>query len=149
MKLTDLSRRPPVTVRPDARISEAAEIMDRKAVGAVMVVDDDDRLVGIVTDRDLVVRALARRAPLDGRIDSVMSTDVVTLDEGADVREACRIFGTRPIRRLPILAGEAVVGMVTVDDLTSTLVGELADMARPVTAEVLFGHPEPGLPVRA
>lgn len=148
MKLSDIPGKPAVTIRSDARISEAAEVMDRKVVGALMVMDGES-LVGIVTDRDLVVRALARRVPVDGRIDSVMSTDVVTIDGSADVRDACRIFANHPFRRLPIVSGGRPIGMITVDDLTFILVNDLVDMSRPVAAEVLFGHPEAGLPVKA
>ena len=148
MKLADVHGKAPVTIRPEATIGEAAQLMDQKAVGSVIVMDGE-LVVGIVTDRDLVVRALARRVPTHARIDSVMSTDVVTIDGEADVRDACRIFAEHPFRRLPVVSGHGVVGMITVDDLTFILVNDLADATRPVMAEALFGHPEPGLPVRA
>lgn len=148
MKLEDLQGKPAVMISPDATILEAAELMDRTATGSLMVVDDGN-LVGIVTDRDIVVRGVARRAPGDGRIDSVMSTEVVTIDGAADLRDACRVFAKHAIRRLPIVSDGKVIGIVTVDDLFFTLVNDLADVARPVTAEVLFGHAEPGLPIRA
>ena len=64
MKARDAMRKAPVTVAPDCTIAEVAALMDRAVVGGVVVVDDD-RLVGIVSDRDLAVRALARKAPHD------------------------------------------------------------------------------------
>lgn len=146
MKLKDLPGKPAVTISPAATILEAAELMDRTATGSLMVVDDD-HLVGIVTDRDIVVRGVARRARGDGRVDSVMTADVITIDGAADLRDACRVFAKHAIRRLPIISDGKVTGIVTVDFLLVTLISDLADIARPVTAEVLFGHPEPGLPI--
>ncbi len=147
MKLVDVHGKDPVVIPSGGTIVEAAELMDQKAVGSVMVMDGE-RLVGIATDRDLVVRAVARRVPIDARIDSVMTTNVVTIDGEADVRDACRLFAEHPIRRLPVMSGDTVVGLIIVDDLTLILVNDLADATRPMVAEALFGHPEPGLPVR-
>jgi CBS domain-containing protein len=148
MKLEELHGKAPVTVSPAATIVEAAELMNRRGTGSVLVVDGG-HLVGIVTDRDIVVRGVARRAPADARIDSVMSTDVVTIDGSLDLRDACRVFATHPLRRLPIMSDGKVLGVISVDDLYFTLVNDLADITRPVTAEALFGHAEAGLPVKA
>jgi len=141
-------RKAPVTVAPDRAIADVAALMDRAVVGGVVVVDDD-RLVGIVTDRDLAVRALARRAPVDARVDSVMSTDVVTLDASADVRDAIRIFSSHAIRRLPLVDGGRMVGMITVDDLVVDAASDLAELVRPLTGQLIFGHPEPAVPAPA
>jgi CBS domain-containing protein len=63
------------------------------------------RPVGIVTDRDLVIRAVARRFTPDARVDSVMSTDLITLAPDADLRDALKVFEDHAIRRLPLVAG--------------------------------------------
>jgi CBS domain-containing protein len=148
MQARDAMRKAPVTVAPDRTIADVAALMDRAVVGGVVVVDDD-RLVGIVTDRDLVVRALARRAPADARVDSVMSTDVITLDASADVRDAIRIFSSHAIRRLPLVDGGRMVGMITVDDLVVDAASDLAELVRPLTGQLIFGHPEPAVPAPA
>jgi CBS domain-containing protein len=83
--MRDLTAKPAVTVPVDATIETAAQLMDKHAVGAVVVVDDD-RPVGIVTDRDIVVRGVARRSPFDGRIDSAMTSGVVAIDAADDGR---------------------------------------------------------------
>jgi len=75
-----------------------------------------------------------------------MSTEVVTLGATADLREAVRIFTEHPFRRLPLVEGGHMVGMLTVDDLLMDLVSDLANLVRPITGEVIFGHPEPTLP---
>jgi CBS domain-containing protein len=146
MKARDATRKPPVTVFEDATVSDVAELMDHHAVGAV-VVTDAERPVGIVTDRDLAVRVLARRMPPDGRVDSVMSTDVITLPVDADLREAMRLFARHPIRRLPLVEDGRVVGILTLDDLLVDVMSDLAALMRPVTGQVLFGYPESKVPV--
>jgi CBS domain-containing protein len=147
MHAIEAARKPPATITADRTITEAADEMDRLAVGGLVVVDPDSRPVGIVTDRDLVVRALARRASADARVDSVMSTDLMTLASDADLRDAVRIFERHAIRRLPLVADDRVVGMLTMDDLVVDLTGDLNRLTRPVAAQMLFGHREPAAPV--
>ena len=142
MQARDACRKPPVTVPADRPVAEVAKLMDEMAVGAVVIVDDD-KPVGIVTDRDLAVRVLARSIPSDGRVDDVMSTGVVTLDATADLREAARIFSEHAIRRLPVVEESRMVGMLTVDDLLMDFVSDLTNLVRPITGEVIFGHREP------
>ena len=145
MRAADIIRRPPATIECDHTITEAAEAMDRLAVGA-LIVTDHERPVGMVTDRDLALRAVARRIAPDARIDSVMSTDLLTLRADADVRDAMPIFRAHAVRRIPLIEGDRAVGMLTIDDLLVDLAGDLADLVRPVTGQVIFGHPEPRVP---
>lgn len=145
MLAIEAARKSPATIAADRTITDAAQEMDRRAVGALVVVDPDGP-VGIVTDRDLVVRGLARRADPDARVDSVMSTDLVVLPADADLRDALTVFESHPLRRLPLVDGNRVVGMLTMDDLVVDLAGDLARLTRPVTAQVLFGHSEPSTP---
>jgi CBS domain-containing protein len=135
----------PVTVAVDATIYQAAVAMDHHSVGAVVVVDGD-RPVGVVTDRDLVVRALARRAPLDARVDGVMSPDVVCVGADDEMHVVAAILSTHPFRRVPVVDGHRVVGMITLDDLLVRLAGDLHEATKGVTAQLLFGHPEPQPP---
>lgn len=139
MKVSDVALRAPVTVGVDASIAAAAQAMSRDGVGSVIVVDDG-RPVGIVTDRDLVVRAMARDVPTDARVDAVMSMGVVAVDADADVREAVRLFGTHPIRRIPVVEGHRVVGVIAVDDLLTALTAELSDVTRGLSAQTMFPH---------
>ena len=147
MQLQAAVRRTPVTVAPDTTLAMAAKAMDESGVGALVVVEDD-RPTGIVTDRDITVRATARRFPPDARIDSVMSTDLVTSPADGEVSRALHVFDEHPIRRLPLVDDDgALVGMVTADDLLVNLSSELAELVRPITAQVIFSHPEPDVPV--
>jgi CBS domain-containing protein len=146
MELQEAIRRSPATVAPDTTLAEAAKVMDERGVGALVIVDDDQP-TGIVTDRDITVRATARRYPPDARIDSVMSTDLITVAATDDLQGALRVFAKNPIRRLPLVDDDGgLVGMVTADDLLVNLTSELAELVRPITGQVLFSHPEPGMP---
>jgi CBS domain-containing protein len=115
-------------------------------VGALVVVDEDHRPVGIVTDRDLVRRSLARGGPADARIDSVMTIPVVTVDADADLHSVYAVLRTNGLRRLVIVDGDTFVGVVSIDDLIIDLAADLSDLARPVTAETVFGHHDAAVP---
>lgn len=149
MHAIEAARKAPASIAGERPITEAAALMDLMAVGALVVVETDGRPVGIVTDRDLVVRAMARGLSLHARVDTVMSIDLVTMPPDADLREAFRIFDEHAIRRLPLVAGDRLVGMLTVDNLVVDAVADLVRLVRPVTGQVLFGHPEPSPPAVA
>lgn len=148
MRTIDAIRRSGIGIGPERTLGDAAELMDQAGVGALAVIDGD-RLVGIVTDRDLVRRGLARGLRPDARVDAVMTTPVVTIDADADLHRAYAVFRTNAIRRLAVVRDGAFAGMVTVDDLLIDLAADLNDLVRPVTAEVLFGHHDPVVPATA
>lgn len=145
MRTIETLRRSGVGIGPEKSIQEAAAIMEHTGVGALAVVDGG-RLVGIVTDRDLVRRGLAMHMPDDARVDGVMSTPVITIDAEADLHGAFALFRTHAVRRLAVVQGEEFVGMITVDDLLIDLAADLVDLSRPVTAEVIFGHHDSQVP---
>jgi CBS domain-containing protein len=142
MKVRDVMMKAPVTLPIDATIHEAAVAMDQTSVGAVVVVDAD-RPVGMVTDRDLVVRALARRTPPDARVDSVMSADVVCVEAAAELNAVTAILSAHPFRRVPVVDADRVVGVVTLDDLIVRLVHDLNEATKGVVAQLWFAHSEP------
>jgi len=146
MHAIEAARKAPASIAGERPITEAAAMMDLLAVGALVVVEPDGRPVGIVTDRDLVVRAMAHRLSPEARVDMVMSTDLVTLAPDADLRDALRVFEEHAIRRLPLVTGDRMVGMLTVDDLVVDVTADLVRLVRPVTGQVLFGHPDPSPP---
>lgn len=145
MKVIEMMHRPPVTTEPQATVTDVARLMERSGVGAVAVTDHG-QLVGLVTDRDLVRRVLACDLSPDIRIDSVMSMPVVTIAAEADLHDAYAMFRTHAVRRLAVMDGEELVGIVAIDDLLLSIVSDLVDLARPLTAEILFGHHETPVP---
>jgi len=146
MKTSRMLHRSGIGIAPDQTIRVAAELMEQSGVGALGVVDHN-RLVGIVTDRDLVRRAMARGLPNDTRIDAVMTSPVVTIDTDADDDETFRAFGTHGLRRLAVVRNDnEFVGILSLDDMLTRLTAQLSDLTRPVTAEILFAHRDSPVP---
>ncbi len=148
MRITELMRKPVVTVVPEASLMNAAKLMEEAGVGALLVIDRA-RLTGIVTDRDVVVRGLAAGLPGDARIDSIMTTDPVTIDVNDDVSDATKALAERKFRRLPVMEAGAVVGILSADDLLLALVTQLSDVVWPIFGEVIDPQHVGLLPVPA
>ena len=110
----------PEIMDADATVAEAAEVMREQNIGDVMVVegDDEDRLCGILTDRDIVVRALAEgRDPTKTRIGDICSRKLTTVSPDRSVDDALRVMQAKTIRRLPVEKGGKVIGMLTIGDI--------------------------------
>jgi len=120
--------------------------MEQAGVGSLAIVDGE-KLVGIVTDRDIVRRGLAKDLGPDSRIDAIMSTPVVTVEAESDLHSIFALFRTHAVRRLAVVRDGQFVGVITIDDLLMDLAADLADLSRPVSAQVLFGHRDSAAPV--
>lgn len=139
MKVRDMIMRSPVTIDVSTTVGAAARMMAKHGLGS-LIVTDGYRPVGMVTDRDLVVRAMARDLPIDARVDAVMSMGVVAIDADADRSALVRTFGTHAVRRVPVVDGDRVVGIVTLDDVLMTLRQDIDDLTRGLTAQLAFPH---------
>jgi len=106
-------------VGPDESVQEAAQRMRSLDVGPLPVCGDDGRLLGMITDRDIVVRATAEGLdPRLVRVQDVMSEDVIYCFEDQDVDTAAQLMEEHRIRRLPVLDGDRrLVGIVSLGDL--------------------------------
>jgi CBS domain-containing protein len=145
MQITEAIRRTGVTIGAERTVREAAELMEESGVGALVVLDDG-QIAGIVTDRDLVRRVVARGVPADARVDSAMSTPVVTIAADADLHMAFGLFREHAIRRLAVVRDGELVGVLSADDLLIDLSADLADLVRPITAETVFGQRDSDVP---
>jgi CBS domain-containing protein len=113
-----------VQVAPDESVHAAAARMAEENVGSVAVCEGS-RLVGILTERD-VLRLVARGAAADRtRAGEVMTTELVTISPDADVLAAARIMGERRIRHLPIVEGPNLLGIVGIRDVLGALADRL------------------------
>ncbi|MEU8434004.1 CBS domain-containing protein [Streptomyces sp. NPDC029216] len=108
----------PVTVEKLTSLAEAARVMRDADIGDVLVVDEG-RLRGILTDRDLVVRAMAdNRDPAETTVQAVCSSDPVTVRPDDGVDEAIGLMRRKALRRLPVVTGDGeLVGVVSLGDL--------------------------------
>src|SRR5712675_3680577 len=116
-KVRDVMTPGPIGVDYDQSIAEAARTMRDWGVGAVLVVRNDS-LYGLVTDRDLVVRAVAEARGADEPVGPLSSGNLIGVDADADVREAIRLMREHAVRRLPVLEDGQVAGIVSLGDLT-------------------------------
>src|SRR5919199_656972 len=139
MQLQDVMTPAVEVIAPEASISEAAEKMSHRDIGPLPVCDGE-RVVGLLTDRDITVRAVAAgRDPRMTHVRDIMTPDVVYGFEDQAVEEAARLMAQSQIRRLPVLnRSKQLVGMVALGDLA------VHAGTRPVAAEVLEQVSEPG-----
>jgi CBS domain-containing protein len=118
MQVKDIMTKGVEVVRPDATLQEAATKMRSLDIGPLPVCDGD-KMIGMLTDRDITVRATAEGLdPKQTKVREVMSKEVIALQEDQDTKEAAEIMQTRQIRRLPIVSRDKrLVGMLSLGDL--------------------------------
>ncbi|MDQ1748739.1 MAG: hypothetical protein QOD07_3002 [Frankiaceae bacterium] len=120
MQVAEVMTRASVTESPADPLRSAANRMWSQQTGSLLVMDGP-RLLGILTERD-VMKAVARGADLDATpVSAVMTTNVLTVSPETSLHEAARHMATRWIRHLPVVDGGAVVGMVSQRDLCGVL----------------------------
>ncbi|MCC8357797.1 MAG: CBS domain-containing protein [Oscillospiraceae bacterium] len=118
MKVWDIMTDSIVSVGQQEPVSAAARLMKRHNLGALPVCDDSGHLLGIVTDRDIVTRCVAVDLPAGStQTGEVMSRGVNTCAAGDDVDAAAQTMRQQQVRRLPVMDGGRLVGMVSLCDL--------------------------------
>lgn len=107
----------PETCPRDATVADAARAMAQRDVGPIPVVDGE-RLVGLVTDRDIVVRVVAEgRDPQSTTVGEIASSDLTTVSPDEDLDRALQLLAERQVRRLPVVEGERLVGILAQADV--------------------------------
>lgn len=127
MLVKERMTRNPITIRPDTPVTEAQAMMKREKIHHLPVLDKDEKLVGIVSEKDLLYASPSPASTLSVyemtsllaklKVEKVMSKNVVTAAEDVPLEEAARIMADRGIGGLPILRGSALVGIITESDL--------------------------------
>ena len=137
MPVGDFCRREPCTATPDESIREAAKRMDARGVGSLVVVDAEGKPVGMLTDRDLVMRGLRRRRNPDATtVAELMQGEVSRVRETAPLEVAIRRMRSDAVRRIPVVddAGR-LVGILAADDVLQLASSELAGVAEAIRAQ--------------
>jgi CBS domain-containing protein len=96
-------------------VFEVAVKMKELNVGAIPIVDQD-KLVGMITDRDIVVRGVAEKHPGSTKVEDIMSSKLVTISADATSQEAAKLMAEHQIRRLPVVEGDKLIGIVSLGD---------------------------------
>jgi CBS domain-containing protein len=131
VQLRDVMTANPTICRADTTARDAAALMRDQDIGDVLVQDAGGGL-GIVTDRDIVTRAVAEgRDPADVRLGDICTPNVETVDVETSVDEVIRLMSDRAIRRVPVVEGDKAVGIVALGDLAvdrdpSSLLGDIS-----------------------
>ena len=107
-------------VKPETTIKDCAKMMGEQHIGCTPVCDDEKNVVGIVTDRDILLRAVAcDKDTCKTPVSEIMTTNPCTCETTADITEAERLMATNQIRRIPIVENKKVVGILTLGDLAA------------------------------
>jgi CBS domain-containing protein len=121
VRARDIMTSSPASVRPDAGLREIARIMRDENTGIVPVCDASGALLGVVTDRDIVMRTLAsEESPLDATARDVMTDDVEAVTPDEDLHDVVHLMGEHQVRRVPVVErGDRLVGIVSMADVAT------------------------------
>lgn len=127
-KLGEIIRRNPVTLPPSASVAEACRLMRDHRIGAIMVTEDDGRLIGLFTGRDVVNRVAAEcRDAANTSLESVMTNQPDTLKPAQRAIDALRMMQDGGYRHLPILHDDVIIGIVSLGDFSGLEKARLDD----------------------
>ncbi len=131
MTLKDIIESKPhtiVTIRKDLTIADAVKLMSEKNVSGIFVVDENNKLYSLFTERD-IVHCVFNSTPLDTLIGNMAKREITTFDPSMEVHSAISIASRKKIRHLPVVEGDKIIGMITFRDLVSYLLPEICYMA--------------------
>ncbi len=128
MLVRDLMEKDVLVVRPESDCSEALKMMQEKGVGCV-VVRDLVSVVGVLTDRDLLIRGHDDNECFAGHeVTEFMTTPAITISPDKDILEAVHVMKSKSVRRLPVIESGKLIGVVSWADLAQALGGPLHDL---------------------
>ncbi|MFD2704929.1 CBS domain-containing protein [Salibacterium lacus] len=104
------------TCAPDDSVENAAKMMKEHHIGAIPVIQENN-LMGMITDRDIVVRCIAEGRSDSSPVKDVMTTNIVTAEPDMDIEEAAKLMASRQIRRLPVVENQQLAGIAALKDL--------------------------------
>lgn len=119
MKVKELMTKNVTSTKMHSTISEVANNMKNLNVGAIPVCDTNNQLMGIITDRDIVLRSVAEGGRYNQKAKDVMSSQIVSVTSDTHIHEAARIMSENQIRRLPVVDNGKLVGMISIGDLAT------------------------------
>jgi signal-transduction protein with cAMP-binding, CBS, and nucleotidyltransferase domain len=137
MNLHEFMHTPAVTCAEETTAAEVAHLMEANDVGSVVIVDTNAKLAGIVTDRDLAIRAVGHRREPDTPIHEIMTSNVMFLREDTNVFAAATEMATAQCRRMPVVGTDGgIKGVVSLDDLLTLFAHQTDKLAEAVASEM-------------
>lgn len=116
MKIADIMTKDVETCAPELSIQEIASKMLELDVGSIPI-SDGKRLLGIVTDRDIVIRGIASQVSLDSPVSQILTSEMITGTKDMSIEDAAELMSKHQIRRLPILENDQLLGIVSLGDI--------------------------------
>lgn len=150
MRVADIMTESPACCSQETTVQEAARLMEQHDCGCLPVVDGDDRVVGVVTDRDITCRCVGQGKDAGTPVGEVMTSQVRCCGPGDDVTEVAQVMAEAKVRRLPVVdEGGCCVGMVAQADLArhhdERAVGEVVeDVSQPTRSASDAGRADAG-----
>ncbi len=118
MKISEIMSTSTVSVTTEESAALAARLLSRHNIGSLPVCDEDGRVRGVVTDRDIVIRCVAAGDdPENTPVGDIMTGSVISVNPGEDVERAAELMGKGQVRRLPVTEGGKLVGIVSLGDI--------------------------------
>jgi len=122
MLVRDVMSSPVVTIEENAPVNEVAELMDKQGLGCIIVTNKEGKPIGIITERDLVVRVLAKNAtPSSVKAGEVMTSPLITIEPDETIHEAARRMSRLNIRRLGVVYKGQLVGLLSSKDILAVV----------------------------
>ena len=116
---------------PNETVLTASRLMKKHNIGSILVIDENSKVIGLITDRDIVIRVFADILPMNTKIENVMTHPVFTIEQKEEVGAAISLMADKQVRRLPVVDHEQkLVGMISLGDLAiHQLTDERAEIA--------------------
>jgi len=122
IKIEDWMSKPVKTTKPSTPLREAVEIMDRNNIGALAVVEGDNKPVGVITERDILRRVVAKDRKVDEMtVEDIMTKNPVTVEHSASILEVTRLMSENNFRRLLVVKKGKLIGLITAKDVIEVL----------------------------
>lgn len=107
------------TIMMNDDIIKAAKVMKEEDIGLIPVVDQQNKCIGVVTDRDIVIRGLAEKKSASLKVEDVISKNIVSVKPDTDVKQVTELMAQEQVRRLPVVEDDQIVGIVSMADMAN------------------------------
>jgi CBS domain-containing protein len=141
MSLEKYCQKPVIKISPNTNIIQACRMMEQNSIGS-LVVENDGKLCGIITDRDIALRvAGAQRDPRTTLVKDIMSSDPIRISVDKDLHQLTTLMHAYHVRRVPIVNGyDTTLGIVTLDDLVAQLGDAMSEIGKTISDEFPRGN---------
>lgn len=111
-----------VSANPESTVESVADLMKNHHIGMVPICDDNNKVIGVITDRDIVLRSVSQGEECKNqRVREIMTSNPTLISREIDINEAADIMGRKQIRRLPVIDDSGLIGIISLGDVSQEL----------------------------